>query len=189
MLAYNLLPDPSWFPNTVGIGMTAIKLWVYHPYAGYSLMILSLLSCFAFFPVALYRVFVNKKMSATVAWMVVSGPSSACYSATLLGQPSLFDEEHMDITSWKSIHIKVYIPFLSFLFFLSVIGMLTSCYSLRVRWKDLIVKGFSPAHVAFCFATLNHANVCQAYLSSIDAYLPDFAPPGSFLNRTLYTYW
>ena len=169
--------------------MTAIKLWVYHPNAGYFLMSLSLLSCFAFFPVALYRVFVNKKMAATVAWMIVSGPSSACYAATLLGQPSLFEEEHMDITKWKHIHVQFYMPFLSFLFFLSLVGMYASCSSLRERWKDLIVKGFSPAHVAFCFAMLNHANVCQAYLSSVDAYLSDYFPPGSVVNRTLYMYW
>lgn len=25
-LAYNILPEPSWFPNTVGIGLSAVKV-------------------------------------------------------------------------------------------------------------------------------------------------------------------
>jgi hypothetical protein len=37
-LAYRLLPDPSWFPNTVGIGICAVKTWLYYPVAGKLLM-------------------------------------------------------------------------------------------------------------------------------------------------------
>jgi hypothetical protein len=37
-LAYRILPDPSWFPNTVGIGLTAVKMWLYNPVWGYWLM-------------------------------------------------------------------------------------------------------------------------------------------------------
>lgn len=40
--AYNLLPDPSWYPNTVGIGITASKMWLYHPVPGHLLMAVSL---------------------------------------------------------------------------------------------------------------------------------------------------
>jgi hypothetical protein len=36
--AYRILPDPSWFPNTVGIGISAVKLWLYFPTAGHFLM-------------------------------------------------------------------------------------------------------------------------------------------------------
>ena len=39
--AYNLLPDPSWYPNTVGIGITASKMWLYHPIPGHLLMMVS----------------------------------------------------------------------------------------------------------------------------------------------------
>ena len=28
-LAYRILPDPSWYPNTVGIGLSAVKTWLY----------------------------------------------------------------------------------------------------------------------------------------------------------------
>lgn len=37
-LAYHIMPEPSWFPNTVGIGISAVKTWLYHPTAGHFLM-------------------------------------------------------------------------------------------------------------------------------------------------------
>lgn len=37
-LAYNILPDPSWYPNTVGLALTAIKTWLYYPSVGTFLM-------------------------------------------------------------------------------------------------------------------------------------------------------
>ena len=37
-LAYQMMPEPSWFPNTVGIGMSAVKTWLYCPLAGHFLM-------------------------------------------------------------------------------------------------------------------------------------------------------
>lgn len=37
-LAYHIMPDPSWFPNTTGIGISAIKTWLYFPMAGHFLM-------------------------------------------------------------------------------------------------------------------------------------------------------
>lgn len=37
-LAYNIMPEPSWFPNTTGIGISAVKTWLYHPTAGHLLM-------------------------------------------------------------------------------------------------------------------------------------------------------
>lgn len=46
--AYHALPDPSWFPNTTGIGVSAVKLWLYHPMCGHFLMavrVARLLSC------------------------------------------------------------------------------------------------------------------------------------------------
>jgi hypothetical protein len=39
--AYNILPDPSWYPNTVGIGISAVKMWLYHPMPGHLLMAVS----------------------------------------------------------------------------------------------------------------------------------------------------
>ena len=43
--AYNILPDPSWFPNTVGIGISAVKIWLYYPVPGHFLMAVSRMLC------------------------------------------------------------------------------------------------------------------------------------------------
>jgi hypothetical protein len=40
-LAYRIMPDPSWFPNTVGVGLTAVKTWLYYPMPGHLLMAVS----------------------------------------------------------------------------------------------------------------------------------------------------
>jgi hypothetical protein len=37
-LAYRIMPDPSWFPNTVGVGLSAVKTWLYYPMPGHLLM-------------------------------------------------------------------------------------------------------------------------------------------------------
>merc|ERR1712232_1103782 len=95
----------------------------------------------------------------------------------------------MDITTWKNIHVELYMPFVTLIFFMAVAGMFTSVYSLYVRWDHITQKGFSPAHVAFCFPTLNHANMCQAYRSGVDAFMSDVIPPGSFIKILLYCYW
>jgi len=42
-LAYRIMPDPSWFPNTVAIGISAVKTWLYYPTAGHFLMAVSFL--------------------------------------------------------------------------------------------------------------------------------------------------
>lgn len=40
-LAYHIMPEPSWFPNTVGIGLSAVKTWLYYPMTGQVLMAVS----------------------------------------------------------------------------------------------------------------------------------------------------
>ena len=40
-VSYNILPDPSWYPNTVGLGLSAIKVWLYYPRCGTFLMSVS----------------------------------------------------------------------------------------------------------------------------------------------------
>ena len=45
-LAYNIMPDPSWYPNTVGIGLSAVKTWLYYPIPGHLLMAVSMISPF-----------------------------------------------------------------------------------------------------------------------------------------------
>lgn len=37
-LAYQIMPEPTWFPNTVGVGLSAVKTWLYYPMPGHLLM-------------------------------------------------------------------------------------------------------------------------------------------------------
>lgn len=39
--ADHIMPEPSWFPNTVGIGLSAVKTWLYYPMPGHLLMAVS----------------------------------------------------------------------------------------------------------------------------------------------------
>ena len=74
-----------------------------------------------------------------------------------------------------------------FLFVLSVVGLLASVQSLLVRWKDFKKREFSPAHAAFCFPTLLHANAIQAYRAAINSFSGVSA--GSPWLVGLYVYW
>lgn len=231
-LAYHILPDPSWYPNTVGIGLSAVKTWLYYPIPGHFLMLvrllhvvsrlsfptlslstvfLTLFPCpssstssihqpmisflypqisltlnFFFFPISLIRVGLNKKISAPVGWIQMSAPSVALYALTIMAQPS-FEEEHPDVTNFQRVHRMLYLPCMHVLFVLSVVGALSSVQSLWARWDSIITKQFSPAHAAFCFPTLAHANAIQAYRGAIDAFSD--IPPGSPIKIAIYVYW
>eukprot|EP00979_Chaetoceros_neogracilis_P015467 scaffold5957_cov133-Chaetoceros_neogracile.AAC.1 len=39
--SFNILPDPSWFPNTVGIGISAVKISLHYPRVGHFFMLVS----------------------------------------------------------------------------------------------------------------------------------------------------
>ena len=91
--AYNSLPDPSFFPNTIGIGYPAVKLWLYYPYPGLFLMAVSLVSLITLFPMSLFRVWTVDKISAPVCWIQISGPSIVLYTLTLLAQPPSYAVE------------------------------------------------------------------------------------------------
>ena len=185
-LAYRILPDPSWFPNTIGIGLSAVKTWLYYPMAGHFLMGISLtLICF-FFPISLIRVAINNKISAPVGWIQMSAPAVALYALTIMAQPS-FEEEHPDVTNFQRVHRMVYLPCMHGLFALSIIGAISSVQSLFARWGSIRTKAFCPAHAAFCFPTLAHANAVQAYRGAIDAF--SGIPDGSPILVAIYMYW
>jgi len=105
-LAYHIMPDPSWFPNTVGIGMSAVKTWLYYPMSGHFLMAISLSLSFFFFPISLIRVVMNEKISATVAYMQMSAPAISLYALTIMAQPS-FEEEKPDINRCVQAHRRL----------------------------------------------------------------------------------
>jgi hypothetical protein len=74
-----------------------------------------------------------------------------------------------------------------FLFALSCIGFIASIQALAVRRKALLKKEFSPAHAAFCFPTLSHANAIQAYRAAINSFSSE--PPGTPFKVALDVYW
>ena len=127
---------------------------------GHLLMAISLSLNFFFFPISLIRVIANKKISATVAWMQTSAPSVSLYALTIMAQPS-FEEEQPDVTNFQHVHRMVYLPCMHVMCVLSLLGMAASIHSLYDRWADFKQKEFSPAHAAFCFPTLSHANSIQ----------------------------
>lgn len=123
-------------------------------------MAISLSLNFFFFPISLVRVVANKKISATVGWMQMSAPAVSLYALTIMAQPS-FEEEQPDVTSFQRVHRMVYLPCMHVMCGLSLLGMAASLQSLYDRWADFKRKQFSPAHAAFCFPTLSHANSIQ----------------------------
>jgi hypothetical protein len=185
-LAYHIMPEPSWFPNTVEIGLSAMKTWLYFPTAGQFLMAISLSLNFFFFPTSLVRVALNPKISATIGWMQMSAPDVSLYALTIMAQPS-FEEEHPDVTSYQRIHRLVYLPSMHFIFGLVVVGMLASVTSLISRWRTFRHVPFSPGHAAFCNPCLNHAKALQAYRAAVTSFsgLPRHHPYLVFL----YWYW
>eukprot|EP00984_Skeletonema_dohrnii_P004142 scaffold1439_cov118-Skeletonema_dohrnii-CCMP3373.AAC.6 len=50
-LAYQTMPDPSWFPNTIGIGLCAVKVWFYNPLCGHFLIAMTLMLTFLYYPI------------------------------------------------------------------------------------------------------------------------------------------
>lgn len=185
-LAFHIMPEPSWFPNTVGIGLSAVKTWLYYPMPGHMLMAVSLALNFFFFPISLVRVPLNEKMSAPATWIQMSAPAVSLYALTIMAQPS-FIEEHPDVTHFQRVHRMVYLPCMHVLFALALVGMFSSIQSFFVRWSSFKTKAFSPAHAAFCFPTLAHANAVQAYRASVNTFSD--LPAQSPFKVALYTYW
>lgn len=116
----------------------------------------------------------------------MSAPAISLYALTIMAQPS-FEEEHPDVTRFQRVHRMIYLPCMHFLFALACIGLASSCQALFTRWDSFKKKEFSPAHVAFCFPTLAHANAIQAYRGAVDAFSD--IKPGTPLKIALYAYW
>jgi hypothetical protein len=174
----------------------------------------SLSLTFVFFPISLVRVYFNRKISATVGaflsfnecrldlirklmfplfqsaaftgWMQMSAPNVALYAVTIMAQPS-FEEENPDINQYQRLHRRYYLPFMSFLFGLCLLGAVASVHSLVVRWSEFRKLPFSPAHAAFCAPSLSHCNAVQAYRAAVMSF--SGLPNKSHYLRLLYSYW
>jgi hypothetical protein len=72
--------------------------------------------------------------------------------------------------------------------FLSLVGLASAVSALVIRWESFSKKPFSPAHVAFCFPKLSHANAVQASRGVVDAF-SILAPGGPFKVVALFSYW
>ncbi len=181
-IVYKTLPEPSWFPNTTGIGLAAVKMYLYWTMSAYFLSGFSLVAFSMFYTVSLYRIHTNEKISLPVCWVQLSGPSVVLYGFTIFSQPGSFDDntallipENKAHFTW--IHQHYYMPVLHVLFAFCMISMASSLYLLRARWKTFREKEFSPAHVSFCAPLFAHANAVQAYISSLNLFL--YSPPDS----------
>lgn len=216
VVKFKLLPDPSWFPGTVGIGYAAVKAWLVCNAVGKfvlgvrssivmlfcfvksvpALTFLAFQLCLSFFFalyfVSIIRVALNTKIAAPVCWMQLSAPSIALYASTIMSQPTAV-QEALIRTSDSARHAyfaqmhTFYLPFQHGMFALCLIGMASSLHSLWTRWDALKQKPFSPAHLAFGFPTLSHTNAIQAYRSSVNAF--SAIPRSSSFHLILYTYW
>jgi len=189
---YSLLPDPSWFPNTVGLAYASIKTWLYYPMLGKVFMGLCMVCFFATFFVSVFRVAVNKKISAPVCWIQLSAPSITLYAITILAQPSVTREEQLESSvtlndHFFDIHHKYYMPLQHFMMLLSLVGMASALLSLWQRWGTIRQKEFSPAHAAFCFPTLSHTNAVQAYRGAVNTF--STIAVGSSFKIALWSYW
>lgn len=94
---------------------------------------------------------------------------------------------HSDDVPVPPIIYRYYVPAMHFLFVLCLIGVCSSIHSLMVRWSDFRKKEFSPAHAAFCYTPLCHANAIQAYRGALDSY--STIPEGSAMKIAIYSYW
>ena len=160
-IVYKTLPEPSWFPNTTGLGLAAAKIFLYWTAGGYVLSGLSILLFLMFYFVALYRIHANYKISAPVCWVQLSGPAVVLYGTSIFGQPGN-DEAELELASsqeniehFTMVHRKYYMPFMHFFFICCLLSMCSALFCLSVRLRRFREKEFSPAHVAFCAPLLS----------------------------------
>jgi hypothetical protein len=147
---------------------------------------------FGLFFISVIRVALNKKIAAPVCWLQLSAPSIALYACTIMSQPTVDEERVLEESAIANhlYHVQMkeyYLPFQHGMFALCLAGMVSSLHSLWMRWDLLKQKEFSPAHLAFCFPTLSHANAVQAYRASINAF--STMPASSPFRRFVYIYW
>lgn len=116
----------------------------------------------------------------------MSAPNVALYAVTIMAQPS-FEEENPDINHFQRLHRRFYLPTMTFLFGLCLLGAAASVFSLSVRWRDHRKLPFSHAHSAFCAPALSHANAIQAYRAAVLSF--SGLPARSPLLAVLYAYW
>ncbi len=114
-------------------------------------------------------------------------PAISLYSLAIVMQPS-FKEERPDISHFQTMQRSVYLPSMTCLFGLCIIGMLSSLHGLFVRWKQIQKEEFTPAHAAYSFPLLMHALAVQAYRSSL-GFFSETGEVNPALKYALEIYW
>jgi hypothetical protein len=115
------------------------------------------------------------------------------YAMTIMAQPSTTTQaEDIQVSSesrmqFQKLHRQFYLPVQHFMMILSLIGMVSVLHSLWVRWSGFRRRPFSPAHMAFVFPFLSHANAVQAYRSSLNSF--STIRPGCPFKMALFCYW
>lgn len=114
----------------------------------------------------------NQKIATNVCLIQLSAPSTTLYTLTLLSQPGVQEGMFSVETKQKYLHFLqyYYMPSQHFFMLLTIVGLISTLHAIWTRWSVFKMKPFSPAHVAFCFTTLSHANAIQAYRTSLTAY-------------------
>jgi len=136
---------------------------------------------------SLIRVALNEKMSATICWINMMAPAVPLYSLAIIMQPT-FQQERPDISHFQTVQRSIYLPSMTCLFGLCIVGMISSVHGLIVRWKQISREEFSPAHAAYSFPLLMHAMAVQSYRSSLGFFAPaDAVSPA--LKTALHVYW
>jgi hypothetical protein len=97
------------------------------------------------------------------------------YAMTIMAQPSRQREILLKAspeleTHFDTLHRNIYLPVQHFMMILSLIGFASSPHCLHTRWPKFRLKEFSPAHVAFIFPIVSHANAAQACRSGVDSF-------------------
>lgn len=131
-----------------------------------------------YFPISLIRVAMSEKMSATVCYLQMICPAICLHSLAIIMEPS-FREERPDISHFQALQRSIYLPSLSCLFTLCIIGMVSSLHGIIIRLGQISREEFSPAHAAYSFPLLMHALAVQSYRSGLDFFA------GTATNPTL----
>lgn len=131
-----------------------------------------------YFPISLIRVAMSEKMSATVSYLQMICPAVCLYALAIIMEPS-FREERPDISHFQALQRSIYLPSLSCLFTLCIIGAVSSIHGIVIRTGQIMREEFSPAHSAYAFPLLMHALAVQSYRSGLDFFA------GTMTNPTL----
>ena len=114
-------------------------------------------------------------------------PAVSLYSLAIIMQPT-FQQERPDINHLAIIERSIYLPTMTCLFVLCLVGMISSVHGLISRRQQVAREEFTPAHAAYGFPLLMHALAVQSYRNALD-FFADADAVGPVLTRALHAYW